>query len=158
MAKPGRPRKVDLAIEKDKAPVQEVDNRPWKPASLIDIPAKYKDSRFEYYAATTSRTGNIQKKISEGWEIDTKITPQMRAAGALPPTVHDGGQKDDTLRFRELLVMRMPKERVQKRREYFERLARESVEGEEARLDNALDGKGSRSYGDIKTRETGKLE
>lgn len=79
---------------------------------LMPIPEKYKNPNFEYYTATTNSQGNIERKLSEGWEIDRHIVPAMRKDGALDglrATGEDASKVGDTLRFREMVVLRMPK-------------------------------------------------
>ncbi len=125
---------------------------PWKPASIIEIPASCKDSGFEYYCATTNRTGNIEKKIAEGWEIDYWIAPKMREQGLTQPTtIQDGKSVDNTTRFRELIVMRMPKELLQSRRKYHEKKSAEQLGRVQGDFDARLEAVGSKSYGEIKT-------
>jgi hypothetical protein len=95
---------------------------PWKPAPLIDFPDKYKDPNYVYRFVKKDRAGNVQKKISENWEIDTQVSGRIMKENPeiLAPTINDGGQLDKTLNIRELVLMRMPKEVAVSRMEYYE--------------------------------------
>jgi len=97
----------------------QVVRRSWRPASRIEVPAKLRNPRFEYYWASSGIPGNMQKKLMEGWEIDKEIAPKMRELGLLPPTLEDGKFKDDVFRMREMILLRMPVELLQERREYY---------------------------------------
>ena len=99
----------DTAKEKPKqTDVKEdgkVEKRSWRPASLLDVPARFKNPNFEYRWITDSMPGNILKKQYEGWELDTVIAPKMKKAGFFPPTMHDGQQKDN---FQQSVVPNYP--------------------------------------------------
>ena len=88
---------------------------PWKPASRIDIPEELKIPGFRYRACNTMQTGNIQKKLSEGWIVDKELSKKMEHVA----TIDDGKKLDGTTRFRELIVMRMPEEVAKQRDEYY---------------------------------------
>ena len=124
----------------------------WKPASILEIPKKFQDPNFVYYCADHKRPGRVMQKLNEGWEVDKYIVPKMRKSGHLPEmpaSLQDGLPKDDTLQFRELIVLRMPKELAKKREEYYANQdpLKMKIEREEADLDDKM---GGRSYGDIK--------
>lgn len=88
---------------------------PWKPASRIDIPEELKIPGFRYRSCNTMQTGNIQKKLAEGWIVDKELSKKMEHVA----TVDDGKKLDGTTRFRELIVMRMPEEMAKSRDEYY---------------------------------------
>jgi len=95
---------------------------PWKPASLIEVPDKYKDPNFVYRFAKKDKAGNIQKKISEGWEIDTEVEERIKneCPELLCPTINDGKPLDRSFHIREMVLMKMPKETADSRNAYYE--------------------------------------
>ena len=116
------------AIETEEEVRQEVldadsqeaaSNSSWKPASYIHIPENLKKPGFRYRACNTEKTGNIDKKIAEGWEIDTELTQKMRRT----PTLQDGQNLDTTMKIRELVIMRMPEELAKQRDKYYSDLS-----------------------------------
>jgi hypothetical protein len=123
--------------------------RRWRPASRIFIPEEFKNPRFVYYAASKDDL-NIRKKLQEYWEIDHEIAPKMRKAGMLPDlpaTIQDGQQRDTTLQFRELIILRMPKELMEEKKEYLARKADAMIGVKEEKLEQETDG---RAYGKVK--------
>ncbi len=104
---------------------------PWKPARVIDIPESYKDPRFTYRWCNTLKMGNIQKKIQEGWEIDKILSKKLNELYGLNRTLEDGSPMDSTVKMRELIVMRIPKEMAEERNEYYRKrgqIDRKSIE------------------------------
>ena len=88
---------------------------PWKPASRIEIPEELKIPGFRYRSCNTMQTGNIQKKLAEGWIVDKELSKKMEHIA----TIDDSKNLDGTTRFRELIVMRMPEEMAKSRDEYY---------------------------------------
>ena len=72
----------------------------------------------------------------------------------LPASIQDGVPKDDTLQFRELIVMRLRKERAEARQRYLDDQdpLKNKVAAEAENLDQQLNG---RAYGDIKLKKGG---
>lgn len=129
----------------------------WKPANLMKIPEKFKNPNYAYYCANWKWPGRILKLQNEGWEVDTEIMPKMKKAGMipdLPATLQDGVPKDNTLRFRELVVLRMPKEMAEERKRYYRGLnpLKQKLEEEDRDLDEKLGGRG---YGKINVKRGG---
>jgi hypothetical protein len=116
---PGLKALAEEDIENKKAEKKKPMPRTWRPARMLDIPEKFKDPRFVYRHCTTNKPGNIQKKLAEGWEVDKEILKKMEKEGLIPKTIQDGEQQDGVMRIREMVVMRMPKELAQSRREYY---------------------------------------
>ena len=122
--------------------------RPWQPASILHIPAKFKDSRFVYRWATESKEGNIRKKLMEGWIHDKEVAKKMEAANFLQnQTILDGSSPDGNLRMREMVLMRMPVEMAKERTLYYQEKSVAAKEDAQARYDEAMEGRG---YGKIK--------
>ena len=95
---------------------------PWKQASLIDVPEKYKDPNYVYRFVKDDKPGNVQKKIAEQWEIDTQVADRIRneCPELLCPTINDGKQIGKSLKIREMVLMKMPKETADSRSAYYE--------------------------------------
>lgn len=105
---------------KKAAPV--IKERPaekWNPVRLLDIPADLKDSRYTYRWCNKDKQGNIRKKASEGWEVDYELSKKLNSRLGLNKTLDDGSGVDSTLQMRELIVMRLPKEKAEARRKYY---------------------------------------
>lgn len=118
--------------EEGKAPVRKHKvTTPWKPATLLDIPSQYKDPRFVYRYCAKNREGNLEKKMAEGWEIDTELSRKMKRHVA---TIQDGTQQDTTTQIREMIVMRMPKEMAEARAAYFAQKAGDAQESANKRF------------------------
>lgn len=100
-------------------PIAKKQRSPWKPARVLDIPAHLKDPRYRYRFCDTGRTGNIQKKIQEGWEIDRELGRKLNEIQGLNTTINDGSPIDSTVRLRELIVMRIPREMAEERNAYY---------------------------------------
>jgi hypothetical protein len=92
---------------------------PWKPARMLEIPENLKDSRFTYRWCNRKRVGNMEKKVREGWEVDTILSKKLNELYGLNRTIEDGSPIDSTVNMRELIIMRMPKEMTESRNEYY---------------------------------------
>lgn len=130
--KPSTP-KVPLGLlNKPSAQVEQKSvSTPWKPARVIDIPEGYKDQRFTYRWCNVLKIGNIQKKIQEGWEVDKIMSKKLNELYGLNRTIEDGSPIDSTVKMRELIVMRIPKEVAHERNEYYHKrgqIDQESIE------------------------------
>lgn len=126
------PMPLGLSIEPTaKAPEIKKTTMPWKPARITEIPENLKDHRFVYRQCNTQKTGNIQKKLQEGWEIDHILSKKLNELYGLTRTLQDGSPMDSTFQIRELIVMRMPKEMAHERNEYYRKrssIDRKSIE------------------------------
>lgn len=96
--------------------IKKVLSKPWKPAKILEIPEKLKNSNFTYRWVSKDRPGNVRKKLSEGWEFDTELTKKLTD---LPKTLQDGSNLDSTFQVRGLVVMKMPKELAAERSKYY---------------------------------------
>lgn len=106
---------------------------PWKPAPLLDFHNKYKDPNYTYRFVKKDRAGNIQKKLSEQWEIDTEVANKIAKDNPelLSPTINDGVQSDRSFQIREMLLMKIPNELASSRAEYYEKRNMASQESAE---------------------------
>lgn len=139
---------IDTATEKS----QEIDDKlksfefsgDWKPAKLLDIPEQYKEEGYTYRWCDTSSEGNIVKKQSDGWEIDTKIFA-MRNKLSISKSIIEKDFKENTqtvgreTRLRELILMRIPTPLYEAHRKYFREQANARAQ-EAQQLDPKLQG------------------
>lgn len=115
----------------------------WKPAKILEILESFKDPRFVYRWADKDKMGNIRKKLSEGWEIDTTLTKKL---ANLPKTLQDGSNLDSTFQVRELIVMRIPKELAAARNKFYSERGEGALKKEK---DKFKDVAGEHGYGKI---------
>ena len=138
----------------DKIPAKKKARSVWKPANIIEIPERFKDPNFRYRCVNFKHEGRVMQKENEHWEVDKYIVPKMRAEGYFgvsQSSLQDGRPMDDTLRFRELIVMRIPKEIAEERKAYYAGL--DAMKNQLGNEDDDLHAKtGGRSYGDIKVK------
>jgi len=121
---------------------------PWKPARLLDIPEHLKDPSFTYRWCTTNKPGNIRKKQSEGWIIDKELSKKL--ATDLVPTIEDGKPLDGVVGIRELIVMKIPNEKAQARKEFYQQRGEMATQAKQQELDNEVRRLGGETYGNIK--------
>jgi hypothetical protein len=118
------------AVKSEQAAEKSVST-PWKPARITEIPEYLKDPRFIYRGCNSKKTGNIQKKLQEGWEVDKELSKKLDELYGLNRTIQDGSPLDSTHQVRELIYMRMPKELALERNEYYRKrgqIDRKSIE------------------------------
>jgi len=96
---------------------------PWKPARVLDIPQKLKDPNYTYRWCDVNKVGNIQKKLQEGWVIDKELGEKLSRLHGLNTSLQDGSPLDSTVRLRELIVMKMPKDMADSRNQYYQNRA-----------------------------------
>lgn len=117
-------------------------NRSWKPAT--DLVTYDKDPNYVYRLALNEQS-NLDRKIQEGWEFSNKTTD---------PKAHlDASQEHDKvtggMKYRELVLMRMPKDTAEARTQYYDERATAQERGLKDRLASDLEHKAS-VHGDIK--------
>jgi hypothetical protein len=110
----------ELPIEKTEKVEKKRATTPWKPAKMLDIPENMKDPAFVYRFVNTQRQGNEMKKLQEGWEFDGKLARKLSEYHGLGgKTLADGTPLDSTYKVRELIVMRIPREKAESRDKYY---------------------------------------
>lgn len=119
------PLQAEVVVEHK--PVPKKATTPWKPARVLDIPESMKDKRFTYRWVNTKKDGNDLKKAQEGWEFDRELSAKLTAMYGLNKTIEDGTPTGTLTHMRELVLMRMPKEMVQARNEYFQNRSKINV-------------------------------
>lgn len=141
-----------MAIEEKKVGVGEKKKptTPWKPANIIDVATKFKKPDFRLHWA---RTDQIDKKITEGWELVRSERPEDISPER---AIIDGKSPDGTVRKRNLILMQMPEEMAQARAEYHKNLTEMSVKNKTKQFaqDTTVDGSQT-SYGEIKITQGG---
>jgi hypothetical protein len=92
---------------------------------------------------------NIQKKLDEGWEIVRKGI-DGRHESISEGTLMDGAQLDNTVRKRNLILMRMPEELAKSREEYFAQRNKMMVQSKIRELKDEAKKADVEVYGDVK--------
>lgn len=126
-------------------PVKHRVTTPWKPARKLDIPEHLKNPAFVYRWCDKNKPGNIQKKMSEGWEVDKELSRKLTAIATR--TLNDGSPLDGTAQIAELIVMRMPKEMAASRNEYYAKRSEMATKEAQEDLKRRT---GGQAYGEIR--------
>jgi hypothetical protein len=97
----------------------------WKPAQMLST---VKGVRPGHTPRWVSREpGNLEKKIAEGW-TPVNGTTMPSVEHRKPGQVQDGVDLSSAKTYRDLVLMTLPNDQVEARREYFaERTARQTV-------------------------------
>lgn len=133
------------SIEAAPEPVKHRVTTPWRPARILDIPEHLKNPAFVYRWCDKNKPGNIQKKMSEGWEVDKELSRRLTAIATR--TVNDGTPLDGTAQIRELVVMKMPKEMAASRNEYYAKRSEMATKEAQEDLKRKT---GGQAYGEIR--------
>ena len=126
-------------------PVKHQVTTPWRPSRVLEIPERLKTPGFVYRWCDKNKAGNIQKKLSEGWEVDKEISRKLTAIATR--TINDGSPLDGTAQVRELVVMKMPKEMADSRNRYYQDRANMATKAAQEELKRKM---GGQAYGEIK--------
>ncbi len=99
--------------------------RSWKPAQLLTV--KNKTPGYGY-SWVEKDSDNVRRKLEEGWVHVTKTAGFSDVTHERPEGVEDGGPmcSDDT-EYRELVLMAMPDDIVEARKEYQAEKVREAT-------------------------------
>lgn len=93
---------------------------PWKPVSMLDV--HHKDPKYKYY---WGRADEVDRLVAEGWEV---VQSGKETRNKL--TLIDGTEIGKVIRVRELVLFRMPREKVEQRKRYFEKMANDALKAE----------------------------
>lgn len=105
-----------------KKPVQ------WRPSSLIDALHQSEDNKW-VYRWCRNEEGNLKKKQAEGWSYVNK-TEGDTIEHERPGNLTDGAQlSKSTVTYRDLVMMRMPKEMADARRDYYKEKTEQQIYG-----------------------------
>ena len=126
-------------------PIKHKATTPWRPARKLDIPEHFKNPAFTYRWCDKNKPGNIQRKMSEGWEVDKELSRKLTAIATR--TINDGSPLDGTAQVAELVVMRMPKEMAASRSEYYAKRSEMAINDAQEDLKRKTEG---RVYGGVK--------
>jgi len=126
--------------------IKKKESVPWKPSKLLDIPESLKDPAFTYRWCDKDKPGNIRKKLSEGWIIDKDLMKKMEQV----LTIEDGKPLDTTTGIRELIVMKIPKDKAEARNEFYQARGKLAMKKKQDELDNEVRKIGGEIYGNIK--------
>lgn len=139
------PEVTEPPVEAVPEPVKHRVTAPWKPARKLDIPEHLKNPAFVYRWCDKNKPGNIQKKMSEGWEVDKELSRKLTAIATR--TLNDGSPLDGTAQIAELIVMRMPKEMAASRNEYYAKRSEMATKEAQEDLKRRT---GGQAYGEIR--------
>lgn len=110
------------SVEEKKKKVQ------WKPAKLLDTISGLNEDEF-VYRWVDKDAANMVKKQSEGWMIVNQLDGE-KIVHNRPGILDDGSNLVPSLTdYRELILMKIPKELAQARREYYDNLTNQRLEG-----------------------------
>lgn len=103
---------ADMSIEEE--PIKKATS-PWKPARVLDAP-KIPGFTVKWWNKK-DRPGNIDKRLSEGWEYVT----QKDIKSKINRTIMDGGSAgvDAVVTMREMVLMKLPNELKEARNKYY---------------------------------------
>ena len=113
----------------------------WKPSNKTDIEGK--DPRFSYRLFNSSIPGRIEQKGREGWEVDQDNN--IKTTGL---SIRDGGSKGSVNSINELVLMKMPKELAEARRQYYKN-KQITAETLQSNFYNKQGVRGGEAYGSI---------
>lgn len=139
------PEVTEPLVEAKPEPVKHKVTAPWRPARKLDIPEHLKNPAFVYRWCDKNKPGNIQKKMSEGWEVDKELSRKLTAIATR--TLNDGSPLDGTAQIAELIVMRMPKEMAASRNEYYAKRSEMATKEAQEDLKRRT---GGQAYGEIR--------
>lgn len=96
----------------------------WKPASLLDDTIKLDKENFAYRWVNKSDEANLRKKKAEGWvPVSTLEGDRAQHERSENTSLADGSGLSDTIsEYRELILMKMPKELNDSRKEYYKKI------------------------------------
>lgn len=120
---------------------------PWKPASYLNVPSKYRKAGFRLRWV---RKEDLDKKIEEGWSVvkgeANKLAPEK--------TIIDGTQLDTTVQKRTLILCEISEEMAKAREAFFAKLTDDSMTTMKEKLmeETKVPGHGSRAYGTIEIK------
>ena len=129
------------------APVKHKITTPWKPARRLDLP-KDAEERIKKEGkvprwVNKNILGNVDKKLSEGWEFDKGPVSVNR-------TINDGKPIDGTTHVAELVLMKTPKENADSRNKYYTDRANNPLKDPKGKLKNEIGDSGD-AYGGVTT-------
>ena len=107
----------------------ETRNKPWTPPSSLDAPPAPKGFKHRWIRTESvgfMDTGNVSKKLREGWEFVRAEEIKNQLGDHDYPVVREG-QYQGLIGVGGLVLARIPEEVVEQRRKYFENITADQV-------------------------------
>lgn len=139
--------------DRRKAPKELGEKKPkvfWTPAKLLDTLTGLDWDNYAYRWVNAD-PGNQMKKMAEGWEPISKLKGD-RVEHQQSPSLDGGGSLVGSLTvYREMILMRMPKDLADARREYYDALTDGTEDALRASLTQQAAAGGAEVHGTINT-------
>ena len=117
----------------------------WQPARFLQV--KGKDPAYNYRWCVDNPE-NLAKKELEGW--DFVDTTKEKLQGIRPDGIDMGKSLDSRMRARGHVLMKMPKETVEARKEYYAKKVDETIETIRTDASGSIRKEGAKPYGTLK--------
>lgn len=92
----------------------------WQPATLLDSVKGLDKENFAYRWVNKQDAANLRKKQAEGWEVVSALEGD-KVEHERPGRIDEGGRlTGSSFEYRDVVLMRMPKELAQARKEYYQ--------------------------------------
>ena len=120
--------KIDRTSRSSREKV-ETRNKPWTPPSSLDAPPAPKGFKHRWIRTESvgfMDTGNVSKKLREGWEFVRAEEIKNQLGDHDYPVVREG-QYQGLIGVGGLVLTRIPEEVVEQRRKYFENITADQV-------------------------------
>ena len=107
----------------------ETRNKPWTPPSSLDAPPAPKGFKHRWIRTESvgfMDTGNVSKKLREGWEFVRAEEIKNQLGDHDYPVVREG-QYQGLIGVGGLVLARIPEEVVEQRKKYFENITADQV-------------------------------
>jgi hypothetical protein len=120
--------KIDRTSRSSRETV-ETRNKPWTPPSSLDAPPAPKGYKHRWIRTESigfMDTGNVSKKLREGWEFVRAEEVKNQLGDHDFPVVQQG-QYQGLIGVGGLVLARIPEEIVEQRKKYFEDITKDQV-------------------------------
>ena len=120
--------KIDRTSRSSREKV-EARNKPWTPPSSLDAPPAPKGFKHRWIRTESvgfMDTGNVSKKLREGWEFVRAEEIKNQLGDHDYPVVREG-QYQGLIGVGGLVLARIPEEVVEQRRNYFQKITADQV-------------------------------
>tara|TARA_R100001440_G_scaffold15287_3_gene25935 strand:- start:18249 stop:18722 length:474 start_codon:yes stop_codon:yes gene_type:complete len=107
----------------------ETRNKPWAPPSSLDAPKAPKGFCHRWIRVESvgfMDTGNVSKKLREGWEFVRAEEITNEIGNHEYPTIHEG-KYEGLIGVGGLVLARIPEEIVEQRKKYFQDITSDQV-------------------------------
>ena len=110
--------------------VRETRKKQWMPPSSLDAPPAPKGFKHRWIRTETmgqEDTGNVSKKLREGWEFVKAETLKSEIGENDYPVIHEG-KHAGLIGIGGLVLARIPEEILKQRAEYFARITQDRTD------------------------------